>query len=91
MLGQQNAIGSQADIFYPGRLQQLTREPDDAFAHKRLTACNAYPADSQPGGGGGNPLNFLKAQYFTVAQQTDTLFRHAIDTAQIAAICQRYA
>jgi hypothetical protein len=91
ILGELRAVGGQRQLVKPlgsKMPRERAEQGRDAAADQRFAASQAKLAHPAPDEGRAQPVEFLECQQIGFGQERH-MFRHAIDTAEIAAIRHR--
>ena len=91
--GELAAVGGQGQFVERARFEmpaERAEQGHDVAPHQRLAAGQAQFLDAEPDKGAAHPVELFEGQQLALRQKIH-LFRHAIDTAEVAAVGDRYA
>ncbi len=83
---QLGAVGGDGQVAEPVQLSQSLEQPQDVASHQGLAAGDAYLRHAQLAEALADTRNLLEGQQLAAGHELD-VFRHAIDAAQVAAVC----
>jgi hypothetical protein len=87
LLGEQDAVGRQGDIANAVDRRQSLDELGKVGPHQRLAAGEAELVHAQASRDPSEPLDLLEREQLMPRLEADVLVRHAIEAADVAAIC----